>query len=313
MESVIALCAGIDTANEKLDIAVHDRDLRLQVDNSGAGFKRLMRAQREAGVTGVGIEASGGYKRGVIHHLRANGVVLVLRPVQVKAFAKLHLRRAKNDAIDAALIAAGTAVLDPAELDIDTRLEPLADRLTFVGQLEEDIAHVRIRLEQISDLRLRGLVTPDITRLKGRRAAELLKIVTTVSLHADLAIRLELIQSVPGIGERTALAILLRLREIGHVTCEQAAALASLAPLDQGSGRCRGQRHIAAGRVRLRCSLYSAEPSPQGALRTPPRTRQGTQSRPHRVRQRAPHLRHYRRQSGPIMAYRLRDTLMVAT
>ena len=111
-----------------------------------------MRALREAGVARVGIEASGGYERGVIRHLRTNGVfVLMLQSVQVKAFAKLHLRRAKNDAIDAALIAACTAVLDPAKLDVDTRLEPLADQLTFVEQLEADIARFKTRLEHISD------------------------------------------------------------------------------------------------------------------------------------------------------------------
>jgi transposase len=259
MEKIITLCAGIDTAKDKLDIAVHDRPCRLQVDNSGAGFKRLMRALREAGVTRVGIEASGGYERGVVRHLRTNGVVvLVLQPAQVKAFAKLHLRRAKNDAIDAALIAACTAALDPAERDVDTRLEPLADQLTFIEQLEEDIARLKTRLEHICDLRLRGLVTRDIARLKARRAAELLKIVKAIRQHADLAIRLDLIHSVPGIGERTALAILLRLPEIGQVTREQAAALAGLAPFDQDSGRSHGQRHIAAGRARLRRSLYAA-------------------------------------------------------
>jgi transposase len=38
-----------------------------------------------------------------------------LQPLQVRAFAKLHLRRAKSDRIDAVLIAACTDVLDPKE------------------------------------------------------------------------------------------------------------------------------------------------------------------------------------------------------
>ena len=42
MESIITLCAGIDTAEDKLDIAVHGSKSRPQVDNSGAGFKRLL-------------------------------------------------------------------------------------------------------------------------------------------------------------------------------------------------------------------------------------------------------------------------------
>src|SRR5204863_533982 len=47
-------------------------------------------------------------------HLRSAGfAVIALQPLQTKAYARLHLRRAKNDAIDAALIAACTAALDP--------------------------------------------------------------------------------------------------------------------------------------------------------------------------------------------------------
>jgi transposase len=195
----------------------------------------------------------------VVRYLRASGVTVhVFQPTQIKAFAKLRLRRAKNDAIDAALIAACTAAFDPAERNADPRLETLADQLTFVEQIEEDIARLKTRLEHVTNPRLRGIVTRDIARLKGRRAAELLKIVGQIRQHADLATRLSLVQSVPGIGERTALAILLRLPELGRVTREQAAALAGLAPFDQDSGRSHGQRHIAAGRARLRRSLYAA-------------------------------------------------------
>ena len=70
----------------------------------------------KAGVTRVGIEATGGYERGVVEHLRAVGfTVMILQPMQVKAFGRVHLRRAKNDALDAALIAACAATLDAAE------------------------------------------------------------------------------------------------------------------------------------------------------------------------------------------------------
>ncbi|SUS08311.1 transposase (fragment) [uncultured Defluviicoccus sp.] len=74
----------------------------------------------------------------------------------------------------------------------------------------------------------------------------------------DLAKRFTLVLSVPGIGDRTALALLLRLPELGAVSREQAAALAGLAPFVQQSGRWQGERHIAGGRSRLRRSLYAA-------------------------------------------------------
>jgi transposase len=90
--------AGIDTSKSKLDIALHGRPERWQVVNSVSGWRILTDKLTTAGVSRVGIEATGGYERGVVQHLRAAGfTVQVLQPVQVKAFGRVHLRRAKND------------------------------------------------------------------------------------------------------------------------------------------------------------------------------------------------------------------------
>jgi transposase len=251
--------AGIDTAKDKLDVAIHGDAVRWQVENSARGFKHLTVLLAKAGVERVGIEATGGYERRVVKHLRAAGfTVLVLQPIQVKAFGRLHLRRAKNDALDAALIAACAAAIDLPRIEPDARLQDLADHLTFVEQIEEDIARLKTRLEHIDDARLRRLVMADIARLKARRGTEMLRLVTVLRCHSDLARRFELVQSVPGIGERTALALVIRMPELGRVSREQAAALAGLAPFDDDSGKHKGQRHIAGGRGRLRRSLYAA-------------------------------------------------------
>jgi transposase len=251
--------AGIDTAKNKLDVAVHDQALHWQVENAVTGWRRLAAELVKAGVTKVGIEATGGYERGVVAHLRNEGfVVLVLQPVQVKAFARVHLRRAKNDALDAVLIAACTATLGSPQIEPDSRLAKLADNLTFIEQIEEDIARFKTRLEHIDEPRLRRLVVADIARLKARRATEIGRIAKQLRLHPDLARRFDLVLSVPGIGERTALALIIRMPELGRISREQAAALAGLAPFDDDSGKHRGQRHIAGGRGRLRRSLFAA-------------------------------------------------------
>lgn len=253
------LTAGIDTAKDKLDVAVHGQTMRLTVGNDPAGYKQLAAALTRAGVGRVGIEATGGYERPVVHHLRTAGfIVLVLQPLQVKAYARLHLRHAKNDSIDAALIAACADAIDPPGPAPDARIEPLADALTFVEQIEDDISRCKTRLEHITNARLRRIVTLDIARLERRRAAELARIAQALRQHEDLAKRLALVCSVPGIGERTALAIVVHLPELGHLSREQAAALAGLAPFDADSGRQKGQRHIAGGRAPLRHSLYAA-------------------------------------------------------
>jgi transposase len=78
--------AGIDTSKLKLDIAVNGRTERWQVANALPGWRALAGNLAKAGVTRVGIEATGGYERGVVEHLQAAGfTLLVLQPVQVKS------------------------------------------------------------------------------------------------------------------------------------------------------------------------------------------------------------------------------------
>jgi transposase len=251
--------AGIDTSKSRLDVAVHGRTGHWQVANSLAGWRVLSARLTEAGVSRVGIEATGGYERGVVGYLRAAGfTVLILQPVQVKAFGRARLRRAKNDVLDAVLIAACAASLDQDRIAPDLRLAELAEHLTFVEQVEEDIKRCKTRLEHIDEPRLRRLVLADIDRLKARRLAQIRYIARQLRSRPDLAARLDLVLSIPGIGERTALALLIRMPELGRVSREQAAALAGLAPFDNDSGQRKGQRHIAGGRSRLRRSLFAA-------------------------------------------------------
>jgi transposase len=253
------LTAGIDTSKAKLDVAVHDRTGRWQIANALPGWRDLAAKLAKIGVARVGIEATGGYERGVVEYLRMAGfTVLVLQPIQVKAFGRVHLRRAKNDALDAVLIAACAAALNPPKIAPDPRLADLAGYLTFLEQIEEDIARFKVRLEHIEEPRLRRLVTSDIARLKARRAAQIRDIANHLRSHGDLAKRLALVLSIPGIGERTALALIIRMPELGQISREEAAALAGLAPFDDDSGQHRGQRHIGGGRGRLRRSLFAA-------------------------------------------------------
>ena len=260
MVNDITRTAGIDTGKDRLDVAIHGGGRPFAVENAPAGWQNLAARLGQEGVQRVGIEASGSYERGVTRHLQAAGfTVVVLQPLQVRAFARLHLQRAKSDRIDAVLIAACTHVLDPKETKAaDPRLDGLCDQLTFVEQVEADIARLKTRLEHIRDQRLRDMVTEDIKNLQARRADELRRLIAAIRSHADLARRFTLVLSVPGIGERTAIALILRMPELGEISREQAAALAGLAPFVQQSGRWTGETHIAGGRSRLRRSLYAA-------------------------------------------------------
>jgi len=259
MSKVTMVCAGIDTGKHKLDVAVDGSSERLQVDNNAEGHRNLSAWLRQRRVERIGIEASGGYEQMVVSSLRADGfVVIVFQPVQVRAYAKFVLQHAKNDAIDAALIARCTAAATDIREPPDARLVPLAGHLTMIEQLTADVGQIKTRREACRQERIRAVWKQEIDRLKALLSSELKHLVAVIREHRDLADRLDLIASVDGVGLRTAVAILVRMPEIGRVTREQAAALAGLAPYDDDSGLRRGSRHIKGGRQRLRQSLYAA-------------------------------------------------------
>jgi transposase len=259
MSKDITVCAGIDTGKHKLDVAINDSAERLQVDNSAEGHKALSTWLRQRNVERIGIEASGGYEQDAVAFLRADDlVVIVFQPVQVCAYAKFVLQHAKNDKIDAALIARCTAAATDVREPPDARLAPMAQHLTMIEQITEDVAQLKTRCEACRDQRIREFWTQEISRLKSLLHGELKRLVSTIRQYHDLSERLDLIASVDGIGLRTAVAILIRMPEIGRVTREQAAAIAGLAPYDDDSGLRRGLRHIEGGRQRLRKSLYAA-------------------------------------------------------
>jgi transposase len=259
MAKSITIVAGIDTAKHRLDVAVHGVRPGWNFTNDASGWTDLVGLLRRHGVGLVGIEATGGYERGVVAHLRQEAfAVVVLQPLQVRAFAQLTLCRAKNDTIDAALIAACTARHGGRSDPPDPRLAPLADLLTFLEQTEEDVARLKVRLEHVHAADLREIVRDDIARLKRRRSVMIAKLAAALRCHQDLARRLDLVTSIDGIGLRTGLALIIRMPELGRVSREEIAALAGLAPFVRQSGQRKGEAHVGGGRERPRKSIYAA-------------------------------------------------------
>ena len=259
MSKSSTVVAGIDVAKAHLDIAIHGCKQSWQVANMAEGFGKLVRLMRQHQVSRIGLEATGGYEHGVVEHLRAAGFsVVVLQPKQVRAYAEINLRRAKTDRIDAALIAAFVSEHGAVREPPDPRLTALAERLTYLEQIEEDMARIKVRLEHVRDPDLRHSWKDDLARLKQRRATIIARLLTLLRHHQDLASRLDLLLSIEGIGPRTAIALLIRMPELGRISRGQAAALAGLAPFNNDSGKRSRPRSIAGGRTRLRTSIYAA-------------------------------------------------------
>lgn len=251
--------AGIDIGKAQLDLALHPSGVSLRCANTPAGRRQAASWLAEQGVTRVGLEASGGYEREVYDLLCERGFeVALLQPRQVRAFAVYRLRRAKNDRLDAALIAHCTAELDHVRQARDTRLTAMAEHLRLVEQIEADLACMKTRQEAYREARLKRWITQEIARLERRLKLELVLLAKNLARHEDLARRLDLVESVEGIGRRTALSLVILMPELGKLDRAQIASLAGLAPFDRDSGKHSGVRRIAGGRHRVRRALFAA-------------------------------------------------------
>ena len=252
------LCGGIDTGKQWLDVALSDgRGLGRQ-PNSPDGHLALIAKLRGLGIARLGIEATGGYESGICAALREAGFeVQIFQPLQVRAYAKFKLERAKSDKIDARIIAQCTAELQQLRAPPDPRLIIFSGHLTLIEQIEEDIARARIRSEHGVGLHAIAHYKSEIRRLAGLRREELKSLETAIRTHADLARRLGLVASIDGVGARTAIAMIVRMPELGSISREQAASLLGVAPFVRQSGRFEGERHVAGGRSRPRTSLFA--------------------------------------------------------
>jgi transposase len=251
--------AGIDVGKDWLDVALDEGGESLRRPNTHQGRADIVAFLREADARRVGLEASGGYEIEMVEALREAGfAVIVFQPRQVRAFATYLGVKAKTDTIDARLIARCTAAGGKVRAAPDPRLAALAEPLTFLEQIEEDIARLRTRRERYRDGALIAELEADIAKLVKRRQAHLAALLAAARAHADLARRLDLLTSIDGIGERTALTLLVRMPELGTLTQAEAGALAGMAPFTRRSGRWEGESHVEGGRARVGKALFAA-------------------------------------------------------
>lgn len=251
--------AGVDVGKRWLDAAVCGRQDVLRVANTVAGIAELIAWLRAREVGRVGMEATAGYERCAQEAFDTAGLEVVIhQPLEVRLFARLRRRRAKNDALDAHLIAAATAQVDRVKAAQDPRLRDLGDRLTAYEQITDQAAELKTFLETVRLKDIASQVRTQIRSLERLKAKLAANILTRIKAQPDLLARYRLLISLPGAGPIVAASLLIRMPELGAMKRGQAASLAGVAPFDRDSGQFKGQRFITGGRARPRRMLYIA-------------------------------------------------------
>lgn len=251
---------GIDVSKARLDVAVGSSGSVRGFDNDAAGHADLVEHLRAAAPARVIVEATGGYERGAVVAMAAAGLpVIVLNPRRAREFARAAGVLAKTDKLDAKVLALYAETLKPPLRPLSGEkqraLEDLvARRAQLVGMLTQE----KNRLGQASSPRIRKSIEAIIEALKEQiddAENDIAQEIEDSPVWKEAAERMD---SVPGVGFKTACVLLANLPELGTLSRQRIASLAGLAPINRDSGRMRGKRCIGGGRADVRTALYMA-------------------------------------------------------
>jgi hypothetical protein len=80
---------GIDVSKDRLDVMLLPEEKCASVSNDAAGWTKLVEQLRGFSIGAIGLEASGGYERGVMRALLAAGMpVRQVNPLKLRQFAR---------------------------------------------------------------------------------------------------------------------------------------------------------------------------------------------------------------------------------
>jgi transposase len=250
---------GIDAAKAWLDVVVMQTAETFRVDNDEIGWAALIKRLKRARVKVIGLEPSGGYERGLVRALRkADLPVRLVNPYRLRQFARALGCLAKNDRIDAAVIARFAAELPPRPVRHDPSVEQMSELVVARRQLTEEKVRIANQLEQVRDAALRRMIGQRLRRIEADRLLIDKRLAEIVAGDAGLAAKDRLIQSFRGAGPVVSHTLLALVPEIEDLDRRQIAALVGLAPFDDDSGRRAGKRSIWGGRAEVRNVVYMA-------------------------------------------------------
>ena len=251
---------GIDVAKDKVDACIRSLSQRQTFPSTPEGRRALIRWLRKHKVTKAAMEASGGYERDWAKALREAGIeALIVDPKRVRNFARSAGRLAKNDPIDAEIIARFAETFVEAKGQAyDAAREKLVDivnaRLALLDMqtgLQNRNEHSTPEVVQKMQARLLKNIALEVDRLEAAIAA----MIKATPHFAELA---DIIESVPGLAKGTSAGLIAAMPELGQASNNATAALLGAAPYDNDSGKQRGDRHIQGGRRKVRNLFYMA-------------------------------------------------------
>lgn len=258
------LFIGVDVSKNSLDI--YCNGITSQVSNNRAGLTKLYKVLQKEVKGGNEIElivceATGGYENKLVYFsVEKNMPIHVAHANKVRHYAEAEGILAKTDKIDACLLAKYGETMKVKAIN---RL-PTAEEKELIGllkrreQLKADKVREKVRLDKDLNPMARKSINSHIKWLEKEIAmidAELKQL----EENDFIKTKVDLLKSVPGIGDISAYTLIAFLPELGSIAkAKKVVALSGLAPFCKDSGKHRGKRYIQGGRADVRKALYMA-------------------------------------------------------
>jgi transposase len=255
---------GVDIAKATFDVVLlgGKKPRPKHFKNTPEGFARLAEWLERWGVDRLHacMEATGGYERALARFLfEAGHVVSIVNPQRIAGQAQSELKRAKTDAVDAGLIARFCLEKRPEPW---TPPAPEVETLVALARRLEDLIAMRVaetnRLEHAAEGGQTSASIRAHVAFLGEQIADIEReIEDHIDTHPDLKRDRELLDSLPGIGSKTATVLL--CMALGRFDAgRKAVAFVGLAPKPHQSGSSvRAKTKLSKiGDARVRSALY---------------------------------------------------------
>ena len=249
---------GIDVSKDWLDIAVLPSDEYSRVPYGRRHVARLVEEMIGLEPVRIVLEATGGYELDIAAALSDAGLpVCVINPRQSRDFARATGELAKTDRVDARVLAEfGRALRPPIRPLPEEKARHLREIMGRRGQILETLLAEKNRLQRTQSKTVKASLRSHIRYLE--RQLEKMEDALSDQIKASPAWQenVDLLTSVPGVGQLTAANLTILLPEIGTMGRRQIAKLVGVAPLSRDSGLRQGSRSIWGGRAQVRRALY---------------------------------------------------------
>lgn len=258
MDHDTAQTAGVDISKDALDVCLYPGGQSGRFANDAKGHRGLVCWLAKHSIVRVVYEATGAYHRGFERCLATAGLALAkVNPRQARRFAEATGKLAKTDRCDAAMLARFGALLEPPVRPVAS---PALDEMKELHGARQGLVKDRTaalnRQKTVRSAIIKRHIAQRLRQIEAQLTALDTALKALIDADPELATRFAVLASIPGIGEATAIAMLIEMPELGSLDQRQAASLAGLAPVARDSGRWKGKRSIRGGRATLRQALY---------------------------------------------------------